>query len=82
MLGGLIGWILVGLAAGYIAGKIMGTGNKGVGQNLIIGLVGSIVGGVIAWVLGLGANSLVGSILIATVGACAAIWGYRKFIAK
>ncbi|MBR5741311.1 MAG: GlsB/YeaQ/YmgE family stress response membrane protein [Firmicutes bacterium] len=82
MLWGLLCWVLVGLAAGYVAGKIMGTGTESIGKNIVIGLVGSIVGGLIAWVLGLGARSIIGSILIAIVGACVAIWAYRKFIKK
>jgi uncharacterized membrane protein YeaQ/YmgE (transglycosylase-associated protein family) len=82
MLWGILCWILVGLAAGYVAGKIMGTGTDSLGKNLVIGLVGSFVGGIIAWILGLGARSLIGSVLIAIVGACVAIWAYRKFLAK
>ncbi len=82
MLWSIISWIIVGLAAGYVAGKIMGTGTDSLGKNLVIGLVGSFVGGIIAWILGLGARSLIGSVLIAIVGACVAIWAYRKFLAK
>ncbi len=82
MLWGILCWVLVGLAAGYVAGKIMGTGTDSLGKNLVIGLVGSFVGGIIAWILGLGARSLIGSVLIAIVGACVAIWAYRKFLAK
>ena len=82
MLWSIISWIIVGLAAGYVAGKIMGTGDQSLGKNLIIGLVGSFVGGIIFWILGLGARSLFGSILVAVVGACVAIWAYRKFLSK
>jgi uncharacterized membrane protein YeaQ/YmgE (transglycosylase-associated protein family) len=66
---GIIGWILVGLAAGWLASAIMK--HKGsLIMNVLLGLVGSIVGGVLFSLLGLeGGGNLLGSILVATVGA-------------
>jgi uncharacterized membrane protein YeaQ/YmgE (transglycosylase-associated protein family) len=66
---GIIGWILVGLAAGWLASTIMK--HKGsLIMNVLLGLVGSIVGGVLFSLLGLeGGGNLLGSILVATVGA-------------
>ena len=43
----IIIWILVGLAAGYIATKLLG-GSGGLLYNLAIGLIGAVVGG---WLL-------------------------------
>ena len=66
---GVIGWIIVGIAAGWLATQIMG-GRRGIVGNTLLGLVGAIVGGVVFSLLGLGgATNIVGSILIATVGA-------------
>lgn len=66
---GLIGWILVGLAAGYLASLIMGS-KRGLVSSLLLGLVGAIVGGVLFSLLGIGgATNILGSIVIATVGA-------------
>lgn len=65
---GIIGWILIGIAAGWIAEKVMKR-NHGLLTNLIVGVVGALLGGFIAGMLGLGANGLVMSLVIATIGA-------------
>ncbi len=66
---GLIAWILIGLAAGWIATSIMGA-SRGILWNVLLGMVGALVGGFVFSLLGLGgASNLLGSILIATVGA-------------
>jgi uncharacterized membrane protein YeaQ/YmgE (transglycosylase-associated protein family) len=66
---GIIAWILIGLAAGWLASQIMRS-KRGLVGNLLLGLVGSIVGGVLFTLLGLGgATNILGSVLIATVGA-------------
>ena len=66
---GIVAWILIGLAAGWLASTIMK--RKGsLLTNVLLGLVGSIVGGVLFSLLGLdGGDNLLGSILVATVGA-------------
>lgn len=66
---GIIGWIIVGLIAGWLASTLMGR-KGGIVSNALLGLVGSIVGGVLFTLVGLsGASNIVGSIVIATVGA-------------
>lgn len=42
----IIGWIVLGLVAGWLASKIMGTsGSQGVLMDIVLGVVGAIVGG-------------------------------------
>ncbi|HEX5368510.1 MAG TPA: GlsB/YeaQ/YmgE family stress response membrane protein [Dehalococcoidia bacterium] len=66
---GIIGWIIVGLIAGWLASTLM-RHKGGIVSNALLGLVGSIVGGVLFTLVGLsGASNIVGSIVIATVGA-------------
>ena len=48
---GLLGWIIVGLVAGWLAGKVMGEGGFGLLKDLVVGLVGAIIGGVIVGLL-------------------------------
>lgn len=52
MLGlGIIGWIIIGGLAGWIASKIKGTdAQQGIGLNIIVGIVGGFLGG---WLLSL-----------------------------
>jgi len=65
----LIGWIIVGLIAGWLASTVMGS-RRGCLSNLLLGLVGALVGGLLFSLLGLGgATNILGSILIATIGA-------------
>ena len=49
-MGDLIYWIVVGLIAGWLAGKVMKGGGYGVLIDIILGILGAIVGG---WVFGL-----------------------------
>jgi uncharacterized membrane protein YeaQ/YmgE (transglycosylase-associated protein family) len=72
----IIIWILVGLAAGYIATKFLG-GSGGLLYNLAIGLIGALVGGFLLRQLGVPIPAgTAGDLLSAIVGALVflAIW--------
>jgi uncharacterized membrane protein YeaQ/YmgE (transglycosylase-associated protein family) len=67
---GLIVWIVVGLIAGWAAGKIMKGSGYGVLGDIVLGILGGIFGGWILGVLGLySGGGLIPSILTAIVGA-------------
>jgi uncharacterized membrane protein YeaQ/YmgE (transglycosylase-associated protein family) len=72
---GLIWWIAVGLIAGWLAGKVMKGRGFGVLLDIVIGIVGALIGG---WIFGLlGAfllGGLIGSIFVAFVGAVILLW--------
>jgi uncharacterized membrane protein YeaQ/YmgE (transglycosylase-associated protein family) len=70
-------FILIGLAAGWLAGQIMRGGGFGLVGDLIVGVIGALVGGVLFGVLGLAATNLVGKLITATVGAIILIAGLR-----
>jgi uncharacterized membrane protein YeaQ/YmgE (transglycosylase-associated protein family) len=61
--------ILIGIAAGYLAGQIVKGHGMGVLVDLIVGIIGSLIGGWIFGMLGLGAYGLAGQLVVATVGA-------------
>ena len=65
---GIIGFILIGILAGWIAEKVMKR-NHGLLTNLAVGVVGALIGGFLAGMLGLGASGLIGSLIVATLGA-------------
>lgn len=78
MLGGLIWWIVVGGIAGWLAGKVMKGGGFGVLMDIVIGMVGAIIGGWVFGLLGLfSSGGLIPSILVAFVGACILLWLVR-----
>jgi uncharacterized membrane protein YeaQ/YmgE (transglycosylase-associated protein family) len=47
----LLGWLIIGLIAGWLANQIMGTGAYGIVGDIIVGLVGALLGGWLAGVL-------------------------------
>ena len=68
--GGLLAWLVVGLIAGFLASMVM-RGGYGIVGDIIIGIVGAFIGGLIASLLGFGGSAgFVGSIIIAFLGAC------------
>jgi len=77
-LGGLIYWIVVGLIAGWLAGKVMKGGGYGVLVDIVLGILGGVVGGFVFGLLGLYAGSLIGQIVVAFVGAVILVWIARK----
>ncbi len=65
---GLLGAILIGILAGWIAEKVMKR-DHGLFTNLLVGLAGALIGGFIANAIDFPFNGLVGSLIVSTVGA-------------
>ena len=74
MLMSFIWWIIVGLIAGWAAGKIMRGGGYGPLMDIVLGIVGAVVGGWLLCALGIYAGGLIGTIVVAIVGAIFLIW--------
>jgi uncharacterized membrane protein YeaQ/YmgE (transglycosylase-associated protein family) len=65
----LIWFLLIGLIAGWLAGMMMKGSGYGMIGDIVIGIVGAVVGGyVLSW-LGLAAYGLIGALITATIGA-------------
>ncbi len=79
MIIGLIWWIIVGLIAGWLAGKIMKGSGYGTLVDTILGMVGAVVGGFILRLLGFySSGGLISSIVVATLGAVVLVWLAHK----
>ena len=65
----MLGWIIIGIIAGWLTGKLMRGAGYGLLMDLFLGLVGAVVGGWIFGILGLHAYGFIGSLTTATVGA-------------
>jgi uncharacterized membrane protein YeaQ/YmgE (transglycosylase-associated protein family) len=65
----LIWTIVIGILAGWLAGQIVKGRGMGLGIDLIVGIVGSLLGGFVFGLLGLAAYGLIGRLVMATVGA-------------
>jgi uncharacterized membrane protein YeaQ/YmgE (transglycosylase-associated protein family) len=61
--------IIVGLVAGWLAGKLMRGYGYGAGADILLGLVGGIVGSILFGIVGLHASHAIGSITVSTIGA-------------
>ena len=73
-----LGWlwaIIIGALAGFIAGKLMRGGGFGCLVNLVVGIIGALIGGWVFSLLGLAVGgSIIGSLVTATIGAVIFLW--------
>ena len=67
----IIGWIVLGLIAGFIASKIVNKSGEGMILDIILGIVGAVIGGYLFQTFGMAGVTGVNlySILVAVVGA-------------
>jgi uncharacterized membrane protein YeaQ/YmgE (transglycosylase-associated protein family) len=71
-------FILIGLVAGWLAGKLMKGGGFGVFGDIAVGILGALIGGSLFRVLGLSTGGgLLGAIIVATLGAVVLIFVVR-----
>jgi uncharacterized membrane protein YeaQ/YmgE (transglycosylase-associated protein family) len=71
----MLGAIIVGIIAGWLAGKLVRGAGYGLIGDLLLGLIGGLVGGWIFGALGVaGPNGAIGAIIVATVGAVILVW--------
>jgi uncharacterized membrane protein YeaQ/YmgE (transglycosylase-associated protein family) len=79
----IIWWLIVGLIAGWLTGKIMGGPGKGALMDIIIGLVGALAGGLLMRILGFNSEGgMIYTILVAVIGAVVLTWIVRKVSSK
>jgi uncharacterized membrane protein YeaQ/YmgE (transglycosylase-associated protein family) len=62
-------FMLIGLAAGWLAGQLMRGGGFGVVGDVIVGVIGALIGGFLFRSLGVFPGGLLGSLIVATIGA-------------
>ena len=67
--GGIIAWLVVGLIAGWAAGKVSRGHGFGLIGDLVVGLIGALLGGLIAGAFIQGSVGFIGSIIVAFLGA-------------
>ena len=83
MLSGFIGWLIIGALAGWIASMIMGKGGFGLIGDIIVGLIGAVIGGFLVGLfdpkLDLGNASWYISLIVSIIGALVLIWIVRFF---
>ena len=75
----LIAWIILGLIAGFVASKIINRRGEGVVVDVLLGIVGAVVGGWLFHEFGMsGVTGLnLNSVVVATVGAVVVLLVYH-----
>lgn len=75
---GLIGWLIIGAVAGWLAGVITKGGGFGLIVDIIVGIVGAFVGGWLASAVGIHIGSgFIGSLIVAVIGAVVLLFVIR-----
>ena len=74
---GIVWFILIGMVAGWLAGQIMKGSGFGVVGDIVVGVLGAILGGLLFNALQLPWGGLFGSLVVATIGAILLIFIVR-----
>ena len=79
-----IAWIVLGLIAGFIASKLVNKSGEGLFLDIILGVVGAVVGGYLFQTFGMSGVSGVNlySILVAVVGAVVVLVIYHALFRR
>jgi len=81
----ILGWIILGLISGFIASKIVNRTGEGFFLDIILGIVGAIVGGVL-FTAAVGASGVTGfnlySMVVAVIGAIVVLVIYHALFRR
>ena len=75
--GDIITWLAVGLLAGWLAARVMKGGGYGLVGDMIVGLIGAVIGGLVLGLSVTGVTGLWGRIIVAIFGAWVLIAIFR-----
>jgi len=80
----IIGWLILGLIAGFIASKIVNKTGEGLVLDIVLGIIGAVVGG---WLFAsLGGTGVTGfnlySMFVAVVGAIVVLVLYHAVVGR
>lgn len=73
----LIWVVLIGITAGWLAGKLIRGSGFGLLGDLVVGIIGSLIGSYVFGLIGLAAYGLIGRLVVSVVGAAILLWLIR-----
>ena len=80
----IVSWILLGLIAGFIGSKIVNSEGQGLWLNIVLGIVGAVVGGFLFSIFG--ATGITGfniySLIVAIIGSVVVLWLYHQLVGR
>lgn len=77
---GIIGWIIIGGLAGWVASKIMNTdAQQGIILNIVVGIIGALIGGFLLGLFGVDTDGsgVIVSFITALIGACILLFAVK-----
>jgi uncharacterized membrane protein YeaQ/YmgE (transglycosylase-associated protein family) len=79
-----IAWIVLGLVAGFIASKIVNKAGEGMVLDIVLGIIGAVVGGYLFQTFGMSGVTGVNlySILVAVIGAVVVLFIYHALVRR
>ncbi len=75
----LLIFLAIGAVAGWLAGVLMKGGGFGLLVDIVLGIIGAVIGGFLFGLIGISIGGLIGSIVTATVGAVVLLLLVRLF---
>jgi uncharacterized membrane protein YeaQ/YmgE (transglycosylase-associated protein family) len=80
----IIAWIVLGLIAGFIGSKIVNKSGEGAVLDIVLGVIGAVVGGWLFSVFGMSGVSGINiySLLVAVVGAVVVLYAYHAITGR
>ncbi len=80
----IIGWLILGLIAGFIASKIVNKSGEGLILDIVLGIIGAVVGGYLFTFFG--ADGVTGlniySMVVAVIGAIVVLFLYHAIAGR
>ncbi len=80
----ILGWIVLGLLAGFVGSKLFNKRGEGVVLDIVLGIVGAVVGGFVFNMFG--ASGVTGvnvySFIVAVIGALIVLWIYHAVFSR
>lgn len=80
----ILGWILLGLVAGFLGSKVVNSSGQGMLLDIVLGIVGAIVGGFLFSLFG--ATGVTGfniySLIVAVIGSVVVLWLYHALTGR
>lgn len=80
----IIAWLVLGLIAGFIGSKIVNNSGQGIVLDIVLGIVGALVGGFLFSFFG--AAPVTGfniySLIVAVVGSIVVLWIYHAIVGR
>jgi uncharacterized membrane protein YeaQ/YmgE (transglycosylase-associated protein family) len=78
----ILWYLAIGVAAGWMAGKFVRGHGFGLWADLVMGMMGAVIGGFFLAIIGIHSYGIVANLIVSTIGAVVFLWLIRLFTAQ